>query len=281
MISNIIHELAHSVPRLFVILAKVTILLLATTAATQLLRNRSAALRHFLHSAVMTSLLLLPLAALLLPSLRLAVLPATKGRVQNRPAVTTESNAPFSRRVETKPTDRRDATRLAQKVTMPSLRLPEDSAEDLAKTVTAASPMAPTMNGLAELNWRGILVLLWLMGSAFFFLRMLWMSLRLHALVRRAVPVEAITLASRLRWLCRDLGIHREVVLLASSELDVPIAAGVLSPKIILSPQSSEWCETRRRAVLCHELAHVKRLDALTQLIAGAASALYWFHPLV
>ena len=33
--------------------------------------------------------------------------------------------------------------------------------------------------------------------------------------------------------------------------------------------------------MLQHEFAHVKRLDACTQLVAGAASALFWFHPLV
>ena len=37
----------------------------------------------------------------------------------------------------------------------------------------------------------------------------------------------------------------------------------------------------RRRLVLLHELAHIRRYDCLTQLVAQAACALHWFNPLV
>ena len=282
MISNLTITLAHAVPWLSLIVVKATILLLATTALTRLMRNRSAALRHFLHSAAMTGLLVLPFAALLLPSLRLPVLPpALEGQIQGAPAVLAEHHSPIAPQLETKLADRRDATRTAHEAGLSSAKSGENSARAPEMPVKVSSAAARKSSALGELSGLGAVVLLWMLGSAFFLFRMIWMSLRLHALVNRAVPVEAITLGSRLRWLCRDIGIDREVVLLASSELDVPIAAGVLSPKIILSPQSSEWSETRRRAVLCHELAHVKRLDALTQLIAAVTSALYWFHPLV
>src|SRR6185369_8609383 len=39
------------------------------------------------------------------------------------------------------------------------------------------------------------------------------------------------------------------------------------------------WDEERRRAVILHELAHVSRLDCLTQTLAAVATALYWPHP--
>jgi beta-lactamase regulating signal transducer with metallopeptidase domain len=280
MISNIPNALAHSAPWLFAIVMKGTILLLVTTAVAQLLRHRSAALRHFLHAAVMASLLLLPLAALLLPSLQLAVLPATTGTVQSSPAAMLQMNAPRARSMP-KSANVGGVIAPSPEVTISRSAATEEPVTSAQRASESSSPLAQGMSHLSALNWSGALIAAWIFGSTLFLLRMIWLSLRLHALVRRSVPVDAITLGSRLRWLCRDLGIHREVVLLASHELDVPIAAGIFSPKIILSPQSGEWSETRRRAVLCHELAHVKRLDAFTQLIAGVASALYWFHPLV
>ena len=52
-------------------------------------------------------------------------------------------------------------------------------------------------------------------------------------------------------------------------------------PRIVLSLDYPEWSPTRRSAILNHELAHIKRLDAFTQALANVAASLYWFHPLV
>ena len=90
-------------------------------------------------------------------------------------------------------------------------------------------------------NWRGMLVLIWLCGFLVCFVRMAAMTLRLRALIRRAVPVDSIPIGSRLRWLCRDLGIRTEVTVLASNEIDVPIAAGIFDPTIVLSVESATW----------------------------------------
>ena len=50
---------------------------------------------------------------------------------------------------------------------------------------------------------------------------------------------------------------------------------------VLLPAAAAYWPEERRRVVLLHELAHVKRRDYLTQVMAQLVCALYWFNPLV
>jgi len=50
---------------------------------------------------------------------------------------------------------------------------------------------------------------------------------------------------------------------------------------VLLPDNADEWTDERRRYVLVHEMAHVKRVDAFTQLVAQLAIAVFWFDPLV
>jgi hypothetical protein len=75
MLANVTNALAHYAPRLFATSVKIAVLLLLTLLCGQLLRRRSASLRHCLYAAAMAGALMLPLAAAFLPDLGIAVLP--------------------------------------------------------------------------------------------------------------------------------------------------------------------------------------------------------------
>ncbi len=75
------------------------------------------------------------------------------------------------------------------------------------------------------------------------------------------------------------MGVRRPVRLLRSRERNVPVAFGTRRPAIVIPAVADTWTGDRRRAVVLHELAHVARHDCLTQTLAAAACAIYWFHP--
>ena len=60
----------------------------------------------------------------------------------------------------------------------------------------------------------------------------------------------------------------------------MPVAAGIFRPAVIMPADADTWSESRLRVVLLHELAHVKRRDCLTHVLAQAACAFHWFNPL-
>ena len=70
------------------------------------------------------------------------------------------------------------------------------------------------------------------------------------------------------------------VELLEAPAGSMPMAAGIWKPAVFLPADATEWPGDRRRAVLAHELAHVHRGDAATQILARTALALYWWNPM-
>jgi TonB family protein len=60
-----------------------------------------------------------------------------------------------------------------------------------------------------------------------------------------------------------------------------PLTYGVFSHTILLPLSANDWTPARRRLVLAHEMAHVKRHDGAGQLLCQIVCAVYWFNPLV
>ena len=67
---------------------------------------------------------------------------------------------------------------------------------------------------------------------------------------------------------------------LEGPEGSMPMAFGFLRPVIFLPADAAGWTEERRRMVLLHEYAHIRRGDLATHLLARMALALHWWNPL-
>jgi beta-lactamase regulating signal transducer with metallopeptidase domain len=103
--------------------------------------------------------------------------------------------------------------------------------------------------------------------------------LALAALAARARPVECAAWQALLQETRGALAISRPVRLLRSDGTVVPLTWGTWRPAVLLPAGADDWSDVQRRAVLLHELAHVRRLDCLLAVVAHLACALWWFHP--
>jgi hypothetical protein len=72
----------------------------------------------------------------------------------------------------------------------------------------------------------------------------------------------------------------RHVAILESSRVATPLTTGIFAPRVILPVTWRSWPDEKLRAVLAHELAHVRRRDPLIALAAYLNRAIFWFHPL-
>ena len=77
-----------------------------------------------------------------------------------------------------------------------------------------------------------------------------------------------------------QMGIRRDIRLVVSQRRAIPMAWGLLRPTIHLPSAAANWNEDARRAVLLHELAHIRRHDYPVQLVARLVCAIYWYNPL-
>ena len=70
-------------------------------------------------------------------------------------------------------------------------------------------------------------------------------------------------------------------MLRVSSEVRGPVTFGWLRPVVLLPERFLEFAPDLQKAILCHELLHVRRRDWLFTVAEESIRALLWFHPAV
>jgi TonB family protein len=211
-----------------------------------ILRSRSAAARHLVWTAAAAAVLAIPFLSAGLPALEV---PGTGALAQQSALV-----------FRTSATGASDAA--TSGVAVPA----GPAARQQAASAAGWRPNA--------LFW---LALAWAAGSGLILLQMLAAYSRLWRARRAARPFADDGTATAL---ARAMGIDREVAIRETAPGGMPMNFGVLHPTVFLPADAAAWTEERRRVVLLHELAHVRRGDVASHLLARAALALHWWNPL-
>lgn len=137
---------------------------------------------------------------------------------------------------------------------------------------------------LAPVSGDGLLVqwilMVWMIGVVVVAAPTLGGLVRLRRIAREATPVEDAGLVALLAEAQRVSGVQQGVRLLVSAGATVPMTWGILHPVVLLPSVACCWPREHQRAVILHELHHVRSADALFALAARIVCTLYWFNPL-
>lgn len=240
---------------------KATLLFSMTALATALLRRSGAAARHMAATAGLLGALALPFLTLALPPLDLPVFPSVFG-------VAPADSSPGA----------------LEKELVPAAKSREQSVEavktESPAALDAGDRTAPAKPSSTPVPWLALGLVAWIAGVLLVAARLGVGLLRVRGIRREAAPLSDREWTEEAERLARQLDVRRSVALLESDRVPVAMTSGLRRPLLLLCRQARSWAVERRRVVLLHELAHVRRADWLWLLLTEAALAIYWWHPL-
>ena len=262
---------------------KGAVLLLLAGAATLCMPRAAAATRHAVWTLSMAGLVLLPVLSMVLPGWR--VLPAWA----HLPAGSPDQTAGAARATSPETPERATGTSdgIAGVGARDTANEPAAGSDVMIPAETSAplSPGAPTAPGHQPVRTKGAIRSLalgaWAIGALLALVPLLLARLSLARLKRTSRRIDDGQWARLLEGAGAQLGLKRRVDLRESPRRRMPMIWGVFRPTLLLPREASSWAVGRRRVVLLHELAHVRRRDCLTRLISQIVCAAYWFNPLV
>ncbi|MDE0018924.1 MAG: biopolymer transporter ExbD [Candidatus Poribacteria bacterium] len=121
-----------------------------------------------------------------------------------------------------------------------------------------------------------LILSIWVIGTLIMLVRLAFGLYRIHQLRRSAVVADDSYQAICQRF-ARQLNIKRPVTVCFSDRVVSPISFGWLAPCILI-PRTLNL--EPFELVAAHELAHVQRLDWLTNLFSHLVGVIFFFHPI-
>lgn len=221
---------------------RTTAMLAAGVLFDVLFRSRAAALRHFVLAAAIAAAVAVAPLSFVVPAL----------------------NVPIEPRWERSP---------ALIATPPPVR------DDRPASGTAAAP-APG-DSAPPRDPSSMLAVVWLVGFGVALASLLAAVVRLRAIVRAGRVSGNPEWHAMTRAIAASYGIRREIRLIETGASDLLATSGVLRPSVLLPSHAREWPRERMHAVLCHELAHIRRHDWIVQMAAETLRTVLWFNPLI
>jgi len=150
----------------------------------------------------------------------------------------------------------------------------------VAFVVSSAAQVRTTGSWSSAMTGDRILLFVWLSGAAFLLLRSVLGWGLMQAQRVKSVPLQDEAWHREMEAIARQNGLTPSRISLRAGRVNSTLTCGVRRPAILVPPVAVTWSAFQRRAILLHEMAHIRRRDCLFNYVAQAACALFWFHPL-
>jgi HEAT repeat protein/beta-lactamase regulating signal transducer with metallopeptidase domain len=280
-------------------LGKATLLLLLAIFGATALRRSSAGARHIVWTGALAAIVLLPVLSRWTPW-RLAVFPSSLGVATGalarsdgphsaRPGTFTDASTPGLRTAaHDEPQvalaqSQDDASAIARSgsVERAPSRDTQQATQPAPMESRAGAPHTGLLDGFSAKDIWAFIAACWAIGTLILLARLLLGMISVARIVRGARPLESHEWTTPLWEVADRLDLAHTPRLLCSDAVSMPFACGLLDPAVVLPSDADGWSDDRRRAVLFHELAHVRRRDLFGHTLGRIACAFYWFHPLV
>src|SRR5262249_861984 len=148
---------------------------------------------------------------------------------------------------------------------------------DQARAAEVASPANANFTPVLpitsknSLRLRDLLPFVWLTGLTLFLMRLATAQWLLSRAGHRCVGVGGGRFAEGKGGVAGKLGIRQPVALLLDPRRTIPMTWGIFRPRVLLPAEAANWDEARLHAVLLHEMAHIKRGDAVVQWLVESS----------
>lgn len=274
-----------------------------TALVLALIPGKRAVVRLYIWTGVLYVALAMPLLGALLPRVRLAVpasvwsVAAPKNAVVTTvtPEQATAANAGApGRKVSSAIVDPESPRKTPSKPALAPQREPDPNAAAVTNDNVSAEPSEPMFLRIVEhMNWRTIVGGIYFAGVVILLIRLL-----LGLLGSRRLAASSAVISTRyflrkdeiedpsssaalglLSTHARLAGLKNPPRLKESAALSVPATIGLWQPVILLPSGWRSWTREKLEAVLAHEISHVARRDALTQLLSLVYRVIFWFSP--
>lgn len=249
---------------LFASLVKATLLLFATSVVLRLSTRASAAARHVVALLGLGGALAVPIFGMVLPRWEVPLLPASVATPLFA-ARATPRKSPSEKPVS--------GDAFAGFTGPVGVQVPPPEK-------TSAKPVRRNAAASFGVDAAKVATTVWVLGALVPLAALAVGFRRAAALVRNARASHDHGLVALAGEISERLALSRVVPVLLSSEITVPMTAGLVRPVLLLPAGAVAWPRERQRVVLLHELAHVARRDLGALLVSEFATASYWFHPL-